>query len=98
MMMVSVEDQETSEIFKRFNISKNTSDPEVDYYINPDFSPTKLLNKLTKNLAMSEIIFEMRYKIEYVTKIADLLCFIRRSFMEHLSSIYPRIYVERKLF
>ena len=97
MMMVSIEDQETNEIFKRFNINKSTSNPEIDYYVNPDFAPTKLLNKLTKNLAMSETIFEMKNKVEYVARFADLICFIRRSFIEHLTSIYPRIFFERKI-
>ncbi len=69
MMMVSIEDQEINTIFKKFNRNKTTDDPEIDYYVNPEFSPTKLLNKLTKNLAMSPAILEMRNKIEFINKV-----------------------------
>ena len=40
---------------------------------------------------MNVKIFEMRNKVEYVARVADLICFIRRSFIEHLTSIYPTL-------
>ncbi len=60
MMMASIEDQEINAMLKKFNLDRSTNDPEIDYYVNSDSSPTKLPNKLTKNLAMSTAIFEMK--------------------------------------
>jgi hypothetical protein len=57
MMMASIEDQEINAMLKKFNLNQSANDPEIDYYVNSDFSLTKLPNKLTKNLAMSPAIF-----------------------------------------
>ncbi len=50
MMMASIEDQEINAILKKFNLNQSKNDPEIDSYVNSDFSSTKLPNKLTKNL------------------------------------------------
>ncbi len=77
--MASIEDQEINAMLKKFNLNQSANDPEIDYYVNSDFSSTKLPNKLTKNLAMSPAIFEMKNKIEFINNVADLICLIRRS-------------------
>jgi len=97
MMMASLEDQEIDSILKKFNLNNSTNDPEIDYYLNSDFSPTKLLIKLIKDLTTSSAILEMKNKIVFINKVSDLICLIRRSFIEHLTNIHPRTFVEVKL-
>jgi hypothetical protein len=36
----------------------------------------------------------MKNKIDFINKVADLICLIRRSFTEHLTNIHPRTFVE----
>jgi hypothetical protein len=53
IMMESVEEQELGFIRNRFKLSKDSLDPDIEYYYNKSFSPTSLLCKLVKK----EIIF-----------------------------------------
>ncbi len=53
IVMESIEEQDLGSIRKRFKFSKDSLDPDIEYYYNKSFSPTSLLCKLVKK----EIIF-----------------------------------------
>jgi len=60
MMMESIrEEQELGSIRKRFKFSKDSLDPDIEYYYNKSFSPTTLLRKLVKDLDKNHKIFEI---------------------------------------
>ena len=48
-------------------------------------------------LSIFSEIFEMKNKTDFINKVADLICLIRRSFIEHLTNIHPRTFVKVKL-
>jgi hypothetical protein len=96
-MMESIEEQELGSMRKRFKFSKDSLDPDIEYYYNKSFSPTTLLRKLVKDLDKNHKIIEMSNKIDYIGNIATLINEIRVSFIEHLIGIHPRTFVEIKL-
>jgi len=97
MMMTSIEEQEICSIFQKFNVSRDTPDPNIDYYSNESNRPTMLLQNLVKDLSKNHMIFDMERKMDYIGKIAELIKLIRNYFKEHLNSIHARTYVEIKL-
>jgi len=79
IMMESIEEQELGSIRKRFKFSKDSLDPDIEYYYNKSFSPTTLLRKLVKDLDKNHKIIEMSNKIDYIGNIATLINEIRVS-------------------
>ena len=95
--MESIEEQDLGSIRKRFKFSKDSLDPDIEYYYDKSFSPTTLLRKLVQDLDKNHKIIEMSNKIDYIGNIAMLINEIRVSFIEHLTGIHPRTFVEIKL-
>jgi len=56
-----------------------------------------LLQNLVKDLSKNHMIFDMKTKMDFIGKVADLIKLIRNSFREHLNNIHVRTYVEIKL-
>ena len=96
--MESIEEQEFGAILKKFNITKGTSDPDIEYYYSKSFTPTVLLRKLIKDLDKNESIFEVKNKINNIGYIANLINKIRVLYIEHLTSIHARTFTQIKLF
>ena len=67
MMMTSIEEQEICSIFQKFNVSRDTPDPNIDYYSNESNRPTMLLQNLVKDLSKNHMI------VDYIGKIAELI-------------------------
>jgi hypothetical protein len=97
IVMESIEEQDLGSIRKRFKFSKDSLDPDIEYYYDKSFSPTTLLRKLVQDLDKNHKIIEMSNKIDYIGNIATLINEIRVSFIEHLTGIHPRTFVEIKL-
>ena len=93
-MMESIEEQEFGAILNKFNISKGTSDPDIEYYYDKATRPTVLIRKLIKDLDKNDNIFVMKTKMDYIGDIVNLLYDIRVSHIEHLSSLHARTYLE----
>jgi hypothetical protein len=98
MMMKSIEEQEICSVFQKFNVSRDTQDPNIDYYIDKSNRPTIMLQNLVKDLSKNYMIFDMETKMDFIGKVADLIKLIRNSFGEHLNNIHARTYAEIKLF
>ena len=73
MMKESIEEQELGSIHKRFKFSKDSLDPDIEYYYNKSFSPTTLLRKLVKDLDKNHKFFEISNKIDYIFFIIEKL-------------------------
>jgi hypothetical protein len=73
MMKESIEEQELGSIHKRFKFSKDSLDPDIEYYYNKSLSPTTLLRKLVKDLDRNHKIFEISNKIDYIFFIIEKL-------------------------
>jgi hypothetical protein len=97
MMMTSIEEQEICSIYQKFNVSRDTSDPNIDYYSNEANRPTMMLQNLVKNLSKDHTIFSMERKTAYIGKIVELIKLIKNSFKEHQNSLHACKYVEIKL-
>ena len=98
MMMKSIEEQEFGAILNKFNISKGTSDPDIEYYYDKATTPTVLLRKLIKDLEKNDNIFAIKTKMDYIgIDIINLLNDIRVSHIEHLISTHARTFIEVKL-
>jgi hypothetical protein len=94
MMMESIEEQEFGAILKKFNITKGTLYPHIEYYYDKATTPTVLLRKLVKDLEKNENIFEIKTKMNYIGDVANLINEIRVSHIEHLTSIHGRTFKE----
>jgi hypothetical protein len=51
MMMTSIEEQEICSVFQKFNVSRDTQDPNIDYYIDKSNRPTIMLQNLVEDLS-----------------------------------------------
>jgi hypothetical protein len=94
MVMESIEEQEFGVILNKFNISRGTSDPDIEYYYDKASTPTFLLRKLIKDLDKNDKIFALNTKMDFIGDIVNLLYDMRVSHIEHLSSIHARTYLE----
>ena len=93
--MESIEEQKFGTIIKKFNITKGTSDPDIEYYYDKATTPTVLLRKLVKDLELK--IFETKAKINCIGDVANLINEIKVSHIEHRTSIHARTFKEVKL-
>jgi hypothetical protein len=97
MMMTSIEEQEICSIYQKFNVSRDTLDPNIDYYSNEANRPTMMLQNLVKDLSKDHTIVTMERKTAYIGKIVELIKIIKNSFKEHQNSLHACKYVEIKL-